>query len=240
MGKLNDLSGKQFGKLIVLKRAPNSNNKVFWQCQCECGKIVNVRSDQLVRGITRSCGCYAKQIASLQGKQNFKDLTGQKFGKLTALYPIKKSEKNKYYWTCECDCGNTIEVIGTSLTSKNTQSCGCIKSIGEANIKLLLEKNNINFISQYSITINDKKYFYDFAIVDSSKNLIRLIEFDGIQHFGRISGWFTVDRKTNLQISDMIKNNYALNNNIPLVRIPYTERDNIALDMILGDQYLIT
>ena len=38
---------------------------------------------------------------------------------------------------------------------------------------------------------------------------------------------------------DTIKNNYAFNHNIPLVRIPYTERDNITLEMIMGDKYLI-
>lgn len=39
---------------------------------------------------------------------------------------------------------------------------------------------------------------------------------------------------------DNEKNEYALSHNIPLVRIPYWERDNITLDMLLGDQYLIS
>lgn len=38
---------------------------------------------------------------------------------------------------------------------------------------------------------------------------------------------------------DKEKNQYAIEHNIPLVRIPYTERDNITLDMLLGDKYLI-
>ena len=41
------------------------------------------------------------------------------------------------------------------------------------------------------------------------------------------------------QKRDKVKNDYALTHNIPLVRIPYWERDNITLDMIMGDQYLI-
>lgn len=36
-----------------------------------------------------------------------------------------------------------------------------------------------------------------------------------------------------------MKNDYAFINNIQLVRIPYWERDNITLEMILGDKYLI-
>ena len=38
---------------------------------------------------------------------------------------------------------------------------------------------------------------------------------------------------------DKLKNAYALSHNIPLVRIPYQERDNITLEMIMGDQYLV-
>ena len=40
------------------------------------------------------------------------------------------------------------------------------------------------------------------------------------------------------QKRDKIKNNYALSHNIPLVRIPYWERDNITLDLLLGNKYL--
>lgn len=40
-------------------------------------------------------------------------------------------------------------------------------------------------------------------------------------------------------MNDEIKNNYCKENNIPLVRIPYWERDNISLEKILGKEYLI-
>ena len=36
-----------------------------------------------------------------------------------------------------------------------------------------------------------------------------------------------------------MKNDYAFTHNIPLVRIPYWERDHITLEMILGDEYII-
>lgn len=239
MAILNNLIGKKFGRLTVIDRAPNKNKKVYWICQCECGATVRVRADQLTRGVTKSCGCLHKEVAVARGKANFKNLTNQRFGKLTALYPLKKQDNIKYYWICQCDCGNVITVLGTSLTNGNTQSCGCIKSIGEANINKLLTSSNLKFIRQYHIQYNNKNYFYDFAILNENEQPIRLIEFDGIQHFGRISGWFTEQRRQQLEESDRIKNNYALQYNIPLVRIPYQERDTITLEMLLGDQYLI-
>lgn len=55
----------------------------------------------------------------------FRDLTNIKFGKLTALSPIKKWGSSKYFWICKCDCGRTVEVIGSNLVRNNTTSCGC-------------------------------------------------------------------------------------------------------------------
>ena len=62
----------------------------------------------------------------------FIDLTGQKFGKLTVVKRTTNPKNNKKdrhsYWLCDCDCGNTVIVVGTSLTSGTTKSCGCIRN----------------------------------------------------------------------------------------------------------------
>jgi hypothetical protein len=67
----------------------------------------------------------------------FKDITGQKFGKLTALYRLNNHKKCKYYgsyWLCVCECGNLTEVYLGSLTRGNSTSCGCsIKKHGKSN-----------------------------------------------------------------------------------------------------------
>ena len=238
MAKFIDITGQKFGRLTVIQRAKNKNNRVMWTCQCDCGNILDVRSDQLRRGVTKSCGCLQKENSAKIGKSNFKDLSNKRFGKLVAISPQYNEKTKKYFWICKCDCGNIITALGTSLSSGNTQSCGCVKSIGEQNIQKILNSNNINYVYQYKVIIDNKNYIYDFAIIENNK-ISRLIEFDGIQHFGRISGWFTEERYALLQYSDDIKNQYALENNIDLVRIPYTERDNITLEILLGNQYLV-
>lgn len=73
-----------------------------------------------------------------------------------------------------------------------------------------------------------------------NNKIIRLIEFDGEHHYQEIS--FHKDNRYSLkdrQERDKKKNEWAKNNNIPLVRIPYWEKDNITMDMIMGDNFLI-
>ena len=61
------------------------------------------------------------------------DLRGKVFGKLTVLYRVK-NKGNAVTWKCQCECGNTKEIIGSSLTRGSTLSCGCYNK--EKNITL--------------------------------------------------------------------------------------------------------
>ena len=58
-----DLKGQRFGKLLVLKKSNNRcHTGVKWICQCDCGNIVEVASQSLLRGRTKSCGCIRYSI----------------------------------------------------------------------------------------------------------------------------------------------------------------------------------
>lgn len=56
----------------------------------------------------------------------FKDISGQKFGRLTALHRLYNL-KGHTKWLCVCECGNLAEVFITNLTSGDTNSCGCLQ-----------------------------------------------------------------------------------------------------------------
>lgn len=58
------------------------------------------------------------------------DLTGQRFGYLVVLSEIKERKNKQIQWLCKCDCGNQLPVLGASLRSGNTKSCGCMKYKG--------------------------------------------------------------------------------------------------------------
>ena len=62
----------------------------------------------------------------MAGQKNKKDITGQVFGKLTALKCTGNKKYNSYVWECVCDCGNKVAAQIGSLMSGNTKSCGCV------------------------------------------------------------------------------------------------------------------
>lgn len=58
MSALKDLTGQRFGRLVVTGRAGSDNQKrAKWKCCCDCGCVTVVTSSNLLRGITKSCGC---------------------------------------------------------------------------------------------------------------------------------------------------------------------------------------
>jgi hypothetical protein len=56
------------------------------------------------------------------------DLTGQKFGRLTAIRPTAERMDHKVIWLFRCDCGKEKLIAGTSVKRGVTQSCGCLYS----------------------------------------------------------------------------------------------------------------
>jgi hypothetical protein len=89
---LIDLTGRRFGRLLVLRRNGSISNYAAWICQCDCGKIVTVSSKHLLDGRTVSCGCYAQEIfPNITYTDTYK---GTKISSLQDI-PVEKSAKNK-------------------------------------------------------------------------------------------------------------------------------------------------
>lgn len=239
----DSLLGQVFGKLKVIDQAPSAKGRRQWYCECECGKVVVVSTKDLRSGKTQSCGCllYKRKGNTINpthnGGRKPEDLTGQKFGNLTVLEMTPERKNNSVVWKCRCNCGNIAYVPAASLKNKGTKSCGCIHSFGEQKIATILQENNINYIKEYNVKINDANRRFDFALIDNNQ-VVRLIEFDGPQHNADSTGYLSDSYET-IHIRDIEKNEWALKNNIPLVRIPYILRDNVVLEDLLGDKYLI-
>ena len=231
MPPLKDRTGERNGRLTILYRAPDkiypSRRMVVWHCKCDCGNEVDVISSNLKR--THSCGCLNKDL--FRGK----DITNQRFGKLIALKPTNKRQgKNQVIWKCKCDCGSITYVTTGHLISGHTTSCGCSNSKGELKISQFLQKLNIDFEYQktFDQCLNPKtnaKLKFDFYL----PNYNCCIEYDGIQHFEYVQYFENKDSFKERSFRDSLKNEYCKNNNIKLIRIPYTDFNLIDEEFLL-------
>lgn len=117
--ELDDITGRRFGKLIVIEYVGNSK----WKCKCDCGNDTIVLAENLKKGHTKSCGC-------LKGT----GLIGKKIGRLTV---IEEVENKKY--KCICECGTICVRNYGTLVSKNPK--GCDKCVSEHLTKTLKESD---------------------------------------------------------------------------------------------------
>lgn len=236
---IHDYTGQQIGRLFVIgqnreytkqfqKQHPK-NRHIFWDCRCTCGNIC-IRSSQTLKG-DGNHGCDKCSWV--------KDITGTRNGKLVAQYFIKTDEKHNAIWHFKCDCGREVDM--TTTLFRLVYSCGCLKiSIGEYNIQQILNNNNIKYIFNKPyfkdlVTVKGNLARYDFILFNEQDEVYRIIEFDGIQHTDLTTNYSSPE----IMINDKIKNEYAKKHNYPLVRIPYYERDNITLEMLMSDKYLV-
>lgn len=145
--KIIDLVGKRNGRLVVISPAPDrirvrkgSGNSVnfYWNCLCDCGNTVEVRQDAVLNGKSNSCGCIRNEVAKINIQHalvNYKpkqaeDLTGKKFGRLTAINEAERSVTPKgralIRWNCLCTCGTVRDYQSDQLRAGKSTSCGCI------------------------------------------------------------------------------------------------------------------
>lgn len=88
MAKVNELTGKRFTMLTVIRRGENDKTgKAKWVCKCDCGKEICVTGNALLTGKTKSCGCTRRYNTGLYKH----GLSG------TKLYNVWCSMKDRCY-----------------------------------------------------------------------------------------------------------------------------------------------
>lgn len=251
LGRAKNIAQYRSGKLTALFRVKIKNDttkNTWWLCKCDCGNLLVVRGVYITKEKSKSCGC--TWIDSGRKNSGYVDLSGQQFGSLRVLSraPGPKWTKKAYY-KCLCSCGNECIAQGCELKSGHVRTCGCGIGLsrGEEKIKNILDNYNLKYIYNKVvfkdlITSGGGHGRYDFVLINSNNQPYRIIEFDGLQHYKQISFYYDKNVNANLeytQTNDIIKNQYALDHNIPLVRIPYTELQHIDYNTIMGDKFLI-
>jgi hypothetical protein len=125
-------------------------------------------------------------------------------------------------------CGNEYKVLPTNILKRR----GCphcsnmMNSKGVQAIKEYLDNNGLDYEEEFKFDDCRNKYPLRFDIFLQSKNLV--IEFDGQFHF---HNKLNNESLLGTQENDKIKNQYCINKNINLIRIPYWEKDSIRTIM---------
>ena len=111
--KLIDMTGQRYGRLTVIGRYPQNsiNNKPLWECKCDCGNVVLVNRRRLKDGMTKSCGCYRRDLSREQHTTHGKSKNGKNHNRLYRIWSGMKDRccnpKSKY-WSRYGGAGITI------------------------------------------------------------------------------------------------------------------------------------
>ena len=100
-----DLTGKRFGRLTVIERTDNKQNRITWRCICDCGNEVLVISKSLKNNNTKSCGCLNAELAKIRATKynnyNLNNEYGIGYDSLNNKFYFDLEDYNKlkkYYW----------------------------------------------------------------------------------------------------------------------------------------------
>lgn len=225
LGNAEDLTNFiPVNNLIPIYRVQKGNRRPMWACKCIVCNLYKVTTAACVKD-KFSSGCCG----------NTKNLIGQKFGKLKVIQQSKERRDRHVIWICQCDCGNVCKACSKELLNGDTQSCGCIikqnSSHGQLKIEQILKAANINFITQEKIITGNTYKYVDFCI--NYNNIKYFIQYDGKQHFLQNCSFGGKETLETIQKRDKQKNNYCIQNNIPLIRIPYTHYNDLCLEDLL-------
>jgi len=172
---------------------------------------------------------------------NFKDIAGQRFGKLVAIALIG-FKQNHARWRCRCDCGNETIVNGNSLRRGRTISCGCFAleskrlSRGESGFNRLLmyykigaKKRNLTFelsLDQFKALTSQPYHFCGVPPIQSARaiNKGRTTK-EGAEYSEYL--YNGVDRKDN-------KIGYTLANSIPCCKVCNRGKSSMSYEEFMG------
>lgn len=84
--KLEDLTGKRYGRWTVIRKIPVSHGATYWECRCDCGKVRCIQASALKNGKSKSCGCLAVEQLAIRNSKLKHGLTHGR--STTRLYNI--------------------------------------------------------------------------------------------------------------------------------------------------------
>lgn len=130
-------------------------------------------------------------------------------------------------------CGTEFEIKVSNFLFRGSRCPNCYNSRGENLIKLTLDDMGAEYKKEYKIAeckrVNPLPF--DFAVFNKDK-LVGLIEYDGEQHFKPVDFFGGEAGFTYRQKNDGIKTEYCEVNGIPLLRVPYYDKQSVVVEKV--------
>lgn len=237
----SDETGKKFNRLTIIEIIRDDGKRATAKCLCDCGKEIITSKSDVVTGHTQSCGCFQQDRV-----RETSDVDSTGFVSDYGVEIINKSHRNKnnvWVWNCKCSCGNEFKAVPARIKNGHITSCGCNRqSSRERYIDFILNENNINFLPQYRFKDCKNKYTlpFDFSIFDRNNKLLFLIEYQGKQHYIPVEHWGGVNGFEYRKNNDKIKFDYCVKNNIPIIILKYTLKNDEIKEQIINTYKSLT
>lgn len=249
--------GDRYGEWVVVETgitnpgaARYGDSPIWSRLLCTtCGKTTRVeRNCCLKRNVGNKCNSCA---TSERNRRAASVKVDDVFGRLRVVgdggYEKDSAGHNRHMSICLCECGESVIVRDNHLKNgyrTSCRKCAKRKSSGEFEISKILDRGGIEYEEEYvfeeMVAYCGRRLRFDF-VIKSEGAVIRAIEYDGEQHYGGQKGG-RLERFEPLDVikeRDSIKNDFCIQNGIPLVRIPFWKRGKITMDDLFGDRYLV-
>lgn len=207
------------------------HEKILVRCKL-CGQEYKVVPHSLLIG--RRCQKCSAIKHGLNNRLSDEEISQRvfKINKYIEFNGRSESNPNKGVFECLL-CGNIWEAKIHHIVRGDSGCPKCSMSLGEIAVATWLDNHNIEHTPQKKyddlVGLNHRRLPYDFYL--HKYNL--LIEYDGEQHFKPMGFWGGDEKLHYTEEHDKIKTDYAKKNNIPLLRIKYTEDINEVLTKYL-------
>lgn len=151
--RIKNITGQKFTRLTVLRYLGKDpvTSRYNWECKCDCGKIKVVHKQHLIKGKTKSCGCYQKDMLVQRGKDKTASFDSINIGRRTILKMYKTSARHrKLKWNLE-------DSVAFEMFLKNCYYCN-----SEPSTKIQRKTHyTAYFFNGIDRIDNDKGYYLD-------------------------------------------------------------------------------
>ena len=212
----------------LLSEYINSKTKIKRKCKL-CGDISEMLPNDILENVCKGCASIKAHNKLAKSHEDFCSDFAEKYGD-TYLVLDNYINSNTKITIKHIECNNTFTYLPSNIYNRNIHICPyCYNKVsnGERVIENIFNKRKISYHQHKTFPalrgINNGFLSYDFYLKEHNI----LIEFQGIQHYEPISAFGVEEQFKIQQEHDKRKREYAINNNIKLLEIPYWDFDNI-------------